>query len=178
MAAWAHVIGAVFGVSLLLTSFDAMPAEFTAKDGQILGRAMGYVGDGRTGPIVVGVVVVPGSTTSQHEAELVQAIIGDGLSAGRVRLQARLVPIDRLSTVNAIDALYVTSASAAEPQLLLAAQRLRIPAVSTDMGCVEREQCSIGFTSDPTVQIVISRAVTGWTGIHFMQAFRMLVTER
>ena len=163
---------------LLAAPPGAYGAEFTAKDGQVLGRTMGYVGDGRTGVAVVGIVYVPGHPASQREADLVRAVIGEGLPAGRVRLQARLVPVDQLATLSGVDALYVTSASAGSPPVPQAAQRLRVPTVSTDMACVERAECIVGFSSEPTVQIVINRGAADRTGVRFVQAFRMLVTER
>lgn len=173
-----RITAAALSAPLLLASPPGSCGEFTAKDGQVLGRTMGYVGDGMTGVAVVGIVFSPGHPGSQREAELVRAVIGEGLPAGRVRLQARLVPIDQLSAVGGVDALYITSGSAGSPPVLLAAQRLRILTVSTDMACVERAQCAVGFSSEPTVQIVISRGAADRTGVRFTQAFRMLVTER
>lgn len=178
MAARARAAVALCSALLLAAPPPACGAEFTAKDGQVLGRTMGYVGDGRTGVAVVGIVYVPGHPASQREADLVRAVIGEGLPAGRVRLQARLVPVDQLATVGGVDALYVTSASAGSPAVPQAAQRLRVPTVSTDMACVERADCIVGFSSEPTVQIVINRGAADRTGVRFVQAFRMLVTER
>ena len=178
MAARLGIAAATLSAPLLLASPRACGTEFTAKDGQVLGRTMGYVGDGMAGIAVVGIVFVPGHPASQREAELVRAVIGEGLAAGRVRLQARPVPVDQLPAVSGVHALYLTSGSVGLPPVLLAAQRLRVPTVSTDMACVEAAQCSLGFTSEPTVQIVINRGAADRTGVRFVQAFRMLVTER
>jgi len=156
----------------------ASSAEFTGKDAQVLGRTLSYVGDGMAGVVVVGIVLAPGSPASQQDAELVRAVIGEGFSAGRVKLETRLLLVDQLSSVSGVNALYVTLGSAGYPSVMLAAQRLHVPTVSADMACVERAACVVGFTSEPTVQIVISRAAADRTGVRFTQAFRMLVTER
>lgn len=177
-AALAALAASVLAGSVFAVPPRAWGAEFTPKDGQVLGRTMGYVGDGMTGTAVVGVVYVPGHPASQREADLVRAVIGEGLAAGRVKLQARLVPVDQLPTVSGVDALYITSGSIGLPPVLQAAQRLRVPTVSTDMACVEAAQCAVGFSSQPTVQIVISRGAADRAGVRFVQAFRMLVTER
>ena len=154
-------------------------AQFTVKDGQILGRTMGFVGDGMAGAVVVGVVFSASSATSQREATLIRGIIGDGLVAGRIRLQARLVPHDQLPTVEGIDALFLTSDLADDAAAAAAAaRRLRVPTVSTDMSCVEAANCIVGFSSEPTVQIVIDREAADRAGVRFVQAFRMLVREK
>ena len=159
---------------------SASPARagFTPKDGQVLGRTMGYVGEGRSGVTVVGVVYLPEHSPSQREAELVRGVIGEGLTAGRVRLQARLVPLSELSELNGVDALYVTPGTIGDPAVPLAARRMRVPTVSAGMDCVEAAHCAVGFSTEPTVQIVISRNAAERAGVQFTQAFRMLVTER
>ena len=171
-------MGAAFSASLFMVSDPAVSADFTAKDAQVLGRTLSYVGDGMAGVAVVGIVLAPGSPASQQDAELVRAAIGEGLSAGRVKLETRLVLVDQLSSVSGINAFFVTLESAGYPSVMLAAQRLHVPVISTDMACAERAACVVSFSSEPTVQIVISRAAADRTGVRFTQAFRMLVTER
>ncbi len=58
------------------------------------------------------------------------------------------------------------------------ALRLHIPTVSIDMACVQSGNCVVGFSSEPTVKIVIDHAAAERAGMHFLQAFRMLVKER
>ena len=173
-----RVVGAALSVWLLAIPPQASGAEFTAKDAQVLGRTLGYVGDGRTGNALVGIVGSPGGPAAQDGVERVLAVIGQGLAAGRVTLQARLLPIDQLAVASGMDALFVTSESLGRPEVMRAAERLRIPVVSTDLACAEKAQCTVGFTSEPTVQIVISRSAADRTGVRFTQAFRMLVPER
>lgn len=171
-------------VGLAAAAIAAMPsravtAEFNAKDGQVLGRTLAFVGDGLSGNTVVGIPFIPASPASRKEAEAVRAVIGDGLSAGRVYLQARLIPIEHLPEVTGIAALYVTSdLGGSMAAIIEAAARLHVPTVSSDLACVQSGTCIIGFSSEPTVQIVIDRASTDRAGVRFMQAFRMLVREK
>ncbi|MBB5696534.1 hypothetical protein [Muricoccus pecuniae] len=144
----------------------------------MLGRTMGYVGVGRTGPVVVAVVFMPADALSSREAERVREVVGDGLTAGRIRLQVRLVPLAQLPELGGVDGLYVTQGTAGHPAVPLAARRLRVPTVSASMDCVQAAHCTVGFSSEPTVQIVISRNAAARDGVEFTQAFRMLVTER
>jgi hypothetical protein len=162
----------------LVAAPQAAGAEFSAKDGQILGRTLGFVGDGMSGVAIVGVVFAPANPASTQEADLIQQVVGDDMPAGRVRLRVRLVPVGQLMEVTGIQALYVTSGLAADGQLSAAAQRLHVPTISADIGCVEHGPCVVGFSSEPTVQIVIDRGAADRDGVHFLQAFRMLVREK
>lgn len=166
-------------VVLASTLAPVAAAEFTIKDAQVLGRTLEFVGEGRTGPASVGVAFSPAVANSRSAAERVHAVIGDGLPTGRVRLQALLIPVDRLASVSGLDALYVPmdlpdSMSA----VTSAAQRMHIPIISADLTCVQAGHCVVGFASEPTVQIVISRAAADFVGVRFVPAFRMLVREQ
>jgi hypothetical protein len=168
---------ALFG-SVAATS-PAAVAEFSAKDGQVLGRTLSFVGDGVSGVIVVGIVVSGADPASRRDAEVIRDVVGADLQAGRVRLQVRLVPVEQLAAVSGVAALYVTSGLAASMETISStAQRLHVPTISADMTCVESRGCVVGFSTEPTVQIVLDRALAERTGVHFMQAFRMLVREK
>ncbi len=157
----------------------AAGAGFDAKDGQILGRMLGYVGDGKSGVAVVGVVFSPTNRASQQELELVQSVIGDGLVTGRIRLQVRPVPVEQLAAVTGLSALYLTDGVTGDVDAIFdAAKRLQVPTVSASLGCVGSGRCVVGFTSEPTVQILLNQEAAERLGVHFLQAFRMLVREK
>ena len=166
-------------VILAVAPAGAAWAEFNAKDAQILGRTLGYTGDGMTGVAVVGIVFVPTDRDSQQEAERVRSVIGDGLATGRVRLQARLVPIDQLAGASGLNALYITTGLAGSADVILAAAaRFQIPTIAANLACVEAGRCVVGYISEPTVQILINQGAAERIGVHFLQAFRMLVREQ
>ena len=177
---WIRTLGVIaISATSLLSVIEPARAEFSAKDGQVLGRTLAFVGDGMTGTAVLGIVFMPDDPLSRREAEQIQAVIGTGLTAGRVRLCASLVTVDRLAGLVDVKALYVTSGLASNMKAVSdTASRLHIPTVSIDMACVRSGNCVLGFSSQPTVQIVIDHAAAERAGMHFLQAFRMLVRER
>jgi hypothetical protein len=166
-------------LTLVAASFPAASAEFNIKDAQILGRTLGYVGDGASGTAVLGIVFAPADHASQQEAESVRAVIGDGLVTGRIRLQARLVPVGQLAGATGLGALYLTSGLAESTDAIFgAARRLQVPTISASLTCVEAGRCIVGFLSEPTVQILLNEGAAEHIGVHFLQAFRMLVREK
>ncbi len=166
-------------VGLAIVSVPAASAQFNLKDGQILGRTIGYTGDGLSGIAVVGVVFVPSDPASRQEAEQIQAVVGDGLATGRVRLQVQLLPVTQLTGASGLSGLYLTSGLDSSMDAVFgAARRLRVPTISASLACVEQGHCVVGFTSEPTVQILLNEGAAERTGVHFLQAFRMLVREK
>lgn len=154
-------------------------AGFTSKDGQVLGRTLGFVGDGLSGPVTVGVVYITGDSVSTVEAELVRTVIGDEMATGRVRLRARLVSVDQLSSMTGVDAIYIPATLVSKVAAVArTAERLHIPTLSATLACVDQKTCMVGFVSEPTVQITLAREAADRAGVHFIQAFRMLVKEK
>jgi hypothetical protein len=179
MKALALALAATAAFIAASATSQAALAEFSAKDGQVLGRTLGFVGDGTTGVVVVGVVVAPGNAASQRDADVIRTVIGDDLPTGRVRLQVRLITLDQLATASNVAALYVTAGLADKMETISStARRLHVPTISAELVCVQSEGCVVGFSTEPTVQILIDSAAAERTGVRFMQAFRMLVREK
>src|SRR4051812_30206065 len=109
--------GLAIGAAIAASS-HASGAEFSAKDGQVLGRTLSFVGDGMTSVAVLGVVVSPSSPASQRDADAIRAVIGDDLLTGRVRLRVRLITVDQLAAVTGVAALYVTSGLAGSMDII------------------------------------------------------------
>ena len=63
-------------------------------------------------------------------------------------------------------------------RIAMAAQRLHVPTISADLDCVQSRGCVVGFITEPTVQILIDTTAAERAGVHFTQAFRMLVREK
>jgi hypothetical protein len=179
VAAKPFIHACLVSLALAVSPSRALRSQFNAKDGQILGRTLGYAGDGMTGIAVVGIVFAPANHASEQEAELIRTVIGDGLTTGRIRLQARLIPVEQLAEVTGLSALYLTLGIADNMDAVFsAAQRLQAPTIAANLACVEAGRCVVGFSSEPTVQILLSQATAARIGVHFLQAFRMLVRER
>jgi hypothetical protein len=165
--------------ALAAASSLAANPEFSVKDGQVLGRTLGYVGDGMSGIAVVGIAFIPANPASQRDADTIRSVIGEELLTGRVRLKARLIPVEQLAGVTGVNALYVTLGLAGSMETVSsAAQRLHIPTIAANLACVQSGGCVVGFSTEPTVQILIDQGVAERMGVRFLPAFRMLVKEK
>jgi len=166
-------------ISLAVTSSQAADPDFSLKDGQVLGRTLGYVGETTSNVAVVGIAFAPANPASQREAALIQSVIGDELAAGRVRLRVRLLPVEQLAAAAGINAIYVTGGLySGMSAVATAAQRLHVPTIAANLACVQSGGCIVGFSSEPTVQILVDQQAAEKTGVHFRQAFLMLVREK
>jgi hypothetical protein len=163
---------------LLMLAPQTCRAQFTARDGQIIARTLGFIESAASGVVEIGIVYAPDSRTSQRQAEDLRATIGDALTAGKVILKARLIPVDQLPTVTGIAGIYVTDDLGPHlDDVVAAARRLHVPTISTEMACVQAGRCVLAFSSQPTVEIVLNRGAANNAGVRFNQAFRMLVRE-
>ena len=153
-------------------------AQFSTRDSQIIARTLSCIEAGMTGTLEIGIAYAPELPASVHQAESLKAAIGDALAAGKITLKARLIPIDLLPTANGIAGIFVTHNLGAQLEVVAqAAQRLHVPTISTEMACVRTAHCIVGFSSQPSVEIVLNRDAANHAGVRFIQAFRMLVRE-
>ncbi len=171
-------LGLVTAASLAADPILSLPA-FSLKDGQILGRTLGYIGEATTGTAIVGIAFAPADPVSRREAELVLSVIGEVPSSGRLHLQGRLITVAQLAGVTDINAIYVTGGLAqGMNEISAAARRLHVPTIAANLTCVQSGGCAVGFSSEPTVQILVDHQTTEKAGVHFRQAFLMLVREK
>lgn len=153
-------------------------AQFTVRDAQIIARTLSFSDAGPAGTLEIAIVYAPDQANSARQAESLRASIGDSLVAGRVTLRARLVPVDHLDNVTGLAGLFVTSDLGAHLDVVSAmAERLHIPTISSEMACVRAARCIVAFSSQPNVEIVLNHDAANKAGVHFTEAFRMLVRE-
>jgi len=167
-------------VVLVVFSMPAQPsqAQFTPRDGQIIARALSFTEVSTGGALEIAIVYAPDRSVSVHQAESLKAAIGDSLAAGKVILKARLVTAEQLHTTTGVAGIFVTGDLGPKlDEVVRAAQRLHVPTISTEMAYVRSAQCILGFSSQPTVEIVLNHDAANSAGVRFSQAFRMLVRE-
>ena len=163
---------------LLAGSPQTCAAQTTARDAQIIARALSFSDAGPTGTLEIGIVYAPDQANSLRQAESLRASIGESLVAGRVTLRSRLVPVDHLDNVTGLAGLFVTSDLGPHLDAIAAtAQRLHIPTISNEMAYVRAGRCILAYSSQPNVEIVLNHDAANKAGVHFTQAFRMLVRE-
>ena len=149
-------------------------AETNQRDLEVIGRALGFVegasGSDRTVAIVY-------DAASEAEAQALSGAMAGGLSAGRVTLNARLVPLAQASSLAGADAAVLLGSASGDAGVFGAASSNGVMTVSTDMGCVQSGQCVMGIQSAPSVRIVVNRGAAQASSVSFAAAFAMMIEE-
>lgn len=147
------------------------------KDLQILSRALGFIENGPSGNIKIGIVHDAGSAISLSEADEMIALINGGIHSGKLNIHA-----EKVSSKSAIKenfpVLYFTEGT--EPQqatIFNDATSKGVITVSTHDSCLGTASCVMVIKSSPTVDIKVSKAAATSTGVSFGSAFRMMVSE-
>ncbi len=156
------------------------PAAHAAskKDLQILGRALGFIESGPIDNVKIGLVYTDNHPRSSREADLILAIIGNGIQSGKINLQAEKIHArDAANARNPV--LFLTEGIEEHFSSIFSAVSARgIITVSTHDTCLNTNHCVMVIKSEPTVDIQLSAAGAAATSVSFSSAFRMMVTER
>jgi hypothetical protein len=163
-------------LSVVALSPDASAAS--QKDLQILGRALGFIEIGPSGDVKIGIVYANGNAASATEADEIMTTIGGGLKSGKITLQAEKVSAASAAG-SAYPVLYFTEGTEAkQASIFSAASSKGTITVSTHGACLSASNCVMVIKSKPKVDIQVSTAGAGATGVSFGSAFRMMITER
>jgi hypothetical protein len=168
--------------SLLLAALIAVPAparaDVTAKDVQVMARALGFTEKPPTGEVNIAIVFAPGNPQSAKEATDLQAMLGSGLKAGNLTLKPVMVKIDELGSAGDVAAFLLTEGVGADAAKVGEATKAKQkPCLTVDMAQVQSGACVMGIKSEPKVEIVVNKASAAASGISFGAAFRMMITE-
>jgi hypothetical protein len=145
-------------------------AATTARDLQVIARAVGFINGLPRGAIDVAIVEGPG-------ANALAAAMGRRVTAGGMTLNPRLVPISRLAASGVRVIIVPEGQHASHMAIATAAHTLSAVTLSTDMNCVRSGHCVVGVSASPRVEIVVSRAAAAASGVSFSQAFRVMIRE-
>lgn len=149
-------------------------AETSQRDLEVIGRALGFMegvdGSDRT----VAIVYDP---ASEAEAQALAGAMSGGLSAGRVTLNARLVPAADTGSLGGAHAAVLLGSASGDAGIFSAASSAGVMTVSTDMSCVESGNCVMGVQSAPSVRIVVNRGAADASSVSFAAAFAMMIEE-
>ena len=172
-----------FGIcSLIAAALAAVPAparaDVTAKDVQVMARALGFTEKPPTGEVNIGIVFAPGNAQSAKEATDLQAMLGSGLKAGNLTLKPVMVKIDEIGAAGDVGAFLLTEGVGADASKLAAATKAKQkPCITTDIPQVQSGACVMGIKSEPKVEIIVNKAAAADSGIGFAASFRMMITE-
>jgi hypothetical protein len=156
----------------------AFAGDVTAKDIQVIGRALGFMEDAAPGTVDLGIVYAPDIPDSVRQAAAMQSLLGTGVPAGKIVLRPHLVTVDQLGKIDNVGALFIVPAAGQiAAAVIAAAGRLHIPTISTDIACAEAGSCVLAFHSEPTVEVFMNRTAAAGAGVRFTAGFRMLVKQ-
>jgi hypothetical protein len=152
-------------------------ADVTAKDLQVLSRALGFV-QLPAGASKIAVVYNPADAASTRSAETARALMGDSFKAGTRSLTVVLVAVGELDAARDIAVLFAAAELGPDvAKVAAASQASKAPCVTDDLELVKRATCAIGVRTSPKVQIMVNKALTAAVGLTLDPAFKMLITE-
>ena len=165
------------GAAAVLTG-SPVQADVTAKDVQVMARALGFVEKPPSGEVNIAIVFAPGNAQSAKEATDLQAMLGSGLKAGNLTLKPVMVKIDELGSAGDVAAFLLTDGVGADGAKVAGATKAKQkPCITTDITQVQSGACVMGVKSEPKVEIVVNKAAAADAGVSFAASFRMMITE-
>ena len=160
------------------TTANSARADITAKDVQVMARALGFTEKPPSGEVNIAIVFAPGNAQSAREASDLQSMLGTGLKAGNLTLKPVMVKIDELGSAGDVAAFLLTEGLGADGAKVAAATKAKQkPCVTIDIAQVQSGACVMGVKSEPKVEIVVNKAAAADAGISFAASFRMMITE-
>lgn len=172
--------GLMAGFAALCLSLGSSPAvaEASARDLQVISRALGFIEPAPSGTLDLGIAYPTPSAAGRAEAERVAAAMAGGMRAGNLILRPRLVTVEEASAAPVIAILLTDAALPQAGHLAAALAGLGIPIIATDPAAVASGFVVMAIRTEPRVEILVSRAAARAANVGFSAAFRMMVQER
>lgn len=158
---------------------QAGQAQTSEKDLQVAVRSIAFMNDAPKGETPVAIIYDPANAASTSDAQSIQAAIGGGLKAGKAKLNPVLLPTSDIAGLNGYVVAFVASETGGHFDAIKDnATQSKVLTISSDLACVDGGACVVGVSTNPKVEIVVSRALREAAGIGFGSAFMMMVKER
>jgi hypothetical protein len=160
-----------------------MPPLAWATDQQDLSvalRTLPLLTNKMTGAATVAVIYDPVSAESKADADKIKSIIDHGLEApGDIKLTARLTSTAELSTLSGAKIAFLAHGLpvADYSAVSAAASSASVLTICTDIDCVKTNQCVLGVTSGPHMEVYYSPVAAAAANIGFASAFTMLAKQ-
>ncbi len=154
-------------------------SETSKADIQIGVKAAAFVEPALRGLVETAILYDPSNPASKADADAIMSVLREGQRIKQALLNPRLVDVETLSNLDDTSLAFVSHGLQAYHQTIASkASGQGILTISSDMTCVDNNQCVIGVISKPRVLIVISKQATQAAGLGFKSAFLMMVRER
>ena len=153
-------------------------AEPTARDLQVLARALGFLEKPPSGIAEIGIVYPQQLPSGLAEAGRIAAAFGEGLRAGNLILRPKLVAVEAVGQAGTVALLLTDAAVPHAAQIAAAIAGRSVLTVASDRSLIEAGLVVMVVRGEPRVEILVSRAAAQTAGIGFAVAFRMMIQER
>jgi hypothetical protein len=152
-------------------------AEITAKDLQVMIRAIGFLQPAPMGNAALVVVYDPSVQESAAEASQIQTLLADGYSSQGMVLHPKLVNASAVTSFPTGSIVFVTSGIGyCHSSVARSAREGGVLTMSLDRTCVEKGDCVLYVNTGSRVEIVVSKAAAEAANVQFKQTFMLMVT--
>jgi hypothetical protein len=165
---------ALLGECLLHPSV-ASAASLSAKDVQIVAKAMGFLDPPSAGG-AIGVVYSAADARSRADADEIVALFGDGLGSKGGSIKAKPIDAAALGDLSGYVGIIVAAGVGGDGAINVSKAR-HILCITANLAMVQGGRCIMAVQSDPKVDITVNHAAAQAAGIAFASAFRMLIHE-
>ncbi len=153
----------------------ATAATMSAKDAQIIAKAIGFLDPSPSGGVVA-VAYDASNPASKTDADAIVGLFAGGLAEGSNSVTAKAVDAGTLGDGSGYIAVILAQSASAD-KVMAAAKAHHIPCISAEASQVQAGTCVMSVSSDPKVDITVNHAAAQATGVSFQSAFRMLIHE-
>ncbi len=160
-------------LSLTLGGRSANAAPLSAKDVQIVAKALGFLDPAPPGGVVA---VVYSNAATKADADAIVGNFGGGLASSGGTVTAKAVDVAALGDGSGYVAIILAD-GVSTPTANAAAKAHKIPCITADTALVQSGGCTMAVQSDPKVSITVNHAAAQAAGISFASAFAMLIHE-
>ena len=150
----------------------AADASVTAKDVQIIAKALGFLEPAPAGGVIA---VIYSDAPSRTDAAAITALFAGGVASAGGTVTAKAIDIATLGDGSGYIAVLV-AAGAQGDAVMAAAKAHHIPCISAP-ALVQAGRCVMAVSSDPKVAIEVNHEAAQAAGVSFTSAFRMLIHE-
>jgi hypothetical protein len=161
--------------ALLLQPGTASAASLSAKDVQIVAKAMGFLDPPPAGGAIA-VIYSGADAASKADADAIVALFGDGVSMKGGSIKANAIEAAALGDAGGYVGIIV-AAGVVGDSAINGAKTRHIPCVTGNLAIVEAGRCLMAVQSEPKVNITVNRDAAKAAGVAFAPAFSMLIHE-
>lgn len=150
----------------------------TLKDVQIGVRVIDFLADPPLPRSHLAVIFDSYSKDSQEDARSILTWLTTEPVAAKTSLLPVMVDVHNLEEARGMRVGFVAAATeAGYPAISEFARKNHVVTISSELSCVRAGICTVGIASAPRVEVIVNRRVSETSGVDFIEAFRMMVTE-